>query len=77
MAWTECTFKTWVMTIEEFLHKYGDDMMKRLSDKVTVEVEKDDEFITEATGIYKRKKWYKKKELVGVEMAHLRYAVIG
>ena len=76
MAWTECTFKTWVMTIEEFWHKYGEDMVNRLSCKAPVEVEIDDEFITEATGIYQKKKWYKKKELIGVEMAHFRYAVM-
>jgi beta-xylosidase len=79
MEWAECTPKTEIIEIDEFWYRYGYDMEKKLSDKTPIEVEVTDEFVIEAIGIYKKKKWYqifKKKELLAVKLAYLRYAVI-
>jgi hypothetical protein len=79
MEWTSTKPRTEIIAIEDFWYKYGDDMVKKLNGKTPIEVEQTDEFIIEAIGIYEKKKWYeifKKKELMAVELAYLRYAVI-
>lgn len=79
MAWTSTKPRTKVITIEEFWYEYGYDMVEKLNGKTPIEVDQTDEFIIEAIGIYEKKKWYqifKKKELIGAQLAYLRYAVI-
>lgn len=79
MVWTSTKRPTKVVTIEEFWYEYGDDMVKKLNGKTPIEVGSTDEFIIEAIGIYEPKKWYeifKKKELIGVQLSYLRYAVV-
>ena len=77
MAWAECKPRTEIITIEEFWYKYGDDIVKKLNGKTPIEVEQTDKFIIEAIGVYEKKKWYQKKELIGVKLAYLRYEYIG
>ena len=79
MTWTSIMPRTEIIEIDEFWYRYGYDIAKKLNGQTPIEVEVTDEFVIEAIGIYKKKKWYKifkKKELIGVQLAYLRYAVI-
>lgn len=82
MVWTsfESLKPTKVITVEKFLCKYGDYMLRQLSSTKPIEVEQTDEFIIEAICIYEKKKWYqffKRRVIDAVKLIYNRYEVVG
>lgn len=81
MEWISCESQasTKIMTVEKFLCKYGDYMLRQLSSTKPIEVEQTDEFIIEAIGIYEKRKWrhfFKRRMLDAVKLMYTRYATL-